>query len=110
MITIASSILFSSFYALYNTSKRVPLSYNSGLEKWMKNNPNSTKTIGLTLLVVAYILWVLATSFGVGTLLFVIELMVIGSFIVILKPLKIVNFEMLIILFSTILILEIYYS
>ncbi|MES2574192.1 MAG: hypothetical protein V4572_04575 [Bacteroidota bacterium] len=110
MITIAISILFLAFYALYYTSKRVHLSYNLGFENWMKKNPKSTKIIGITLLVVAYLLWICVTAFGVGTLLFFIALMTIASLIVILKPLKITSPKTVLLLFSIMGLLEVYYS
>lgn len=110
MITIAVCILFLAFYTLYYTSKRVRLSYNIGFEKWMKKNPNPTKIIGITLLATAYVLWISATALGVGSLLFVIALMTIGSLIVILKPLKIIPIQTIIALFAIIGIIEIYYS
>jgi hypothetical protein len=110
MITIAVSLLFLAFYTLYSTSKRVPLSYNNGFEKWMKNNTNPVKIIGLILLVLSYILWVFATAFGAGTLLFFIGLMTIGSLFVILKPLKIINSKILLLLFVIMGFFEMYYS
>ncbi|MGQ7946838.1 hypothetical protein [Flavobacterium sp. WC2509] len=110
MITIANSILFFAFYTLYYTSKRVPLTYNLGFEKWLQRNPNSTKIIGISLLVTSYLLWVFITAFGVGTLLFVIALMTIGSLIVILKPLQIIPLKTILLLFIIIEFLEIYYS
>jgi hypothetical protein len=110
MITITSSILFLAFYTLYYTSKRVPLTYNFGFEKWMRKNPTPTKITGITLLVLAYILWLYIASVGSGTLLFIIELMTIGSLIVILKPLKIIAPKSIILLLFVIGFVEMYYS
>lgn len=110
MITITSIILFLAFYALYYTSKRVPLSGHFGFQKWMKKNPNPTKIIGLTLLAAAYVLWLYIASVGSGTLIFIVELMTIGSLIVILKPLKIINSKTLFLLFAVMGFFEIYYS
>jgi hypothetical protein len=110
MITISTSLLFFAFYTLYYTSKRVPLSYNLGFEKWMQNKPNPTKTIGLFLLLLAYFSWIYATALGAGTLLFFIELMAIGSFTVILKPLKVIPPETVIAVLVIMGIIEIYYS
>lgn len=109
MITISTSLLFFAFYSLYYTSKRVQLSYNLGFEKWMQNKPNQTKTIGLSLLLLAYFSWIYTTALGAGTLLFFIELMTIGSLTVILKPLKTIPSKTIIALFTIIGIIEIYY-
>jgi hypothetical protein len=109
MITISTILLFFAFYSLYYTSKRVPLSYTLGFEKWMQNKPNPTKTIGLSLLLLAYFSWIYTTALGAGTLLFFIELMTIGSLTIILKPLKTISHKTIISLFAIMGILELYY-
>lgn len=110
MITIASSILFLGFYTSYYTSKRANLSYNFGFEKWIRNNTNPTKLLGLTLLLSAYFMWLYIASVGSGTLAFIIELMTIGSLVIILKPLKIINSKSLLLLFVVMGFFEIFYS
>jgi hypothetical protein len=110
MITIASLIVFLAFYTLYYTSKRAVLSYDLGFEKWMKKNPKQTKITGLALLLLAYSLWLFTQSLGCGTLMFFIQLMAIGSLIIILKPLKKVNIKIILALFTLIALLEFYYN
>ncbi|CAM3575854.1 hypothetical protein [Flavobacterium chungbukense] len=110
MITIASLIVFLAFYTLYYTSKRAVLSYDLGFEKWMKDNPKPTKLIGLSLLVTAYAMWLVTQSLGCGTLMFFIQLMTIGSLIVILQPLKKVNSKALLALLVFVALLELYYN
>lgn len=110
MITIASLIVFLAFYTLYYTSKRAALSYDLGFEKWMKKNPKQTKITGVSLLVLAYILWLYTQSLGCGTLMFFIQLMTIGSLIIILTPLKKVSSKVLIAVFIIIAVLEFYYN
>jgi hypothetical protein len=109
MITIASLIVFLAFYTLYYTSKRAVLSYDLGFEKWMKKNPKQTKITGLLLLLLAYSLWLFTQSLCCGTLMFFIQLMMIGSLIIILAPLKKVNRNVLLLLFIIIALLEFYY-
>jgi len=110
MITIASLIVFLAFYTLYYTSKRATLSYDLGFEKWMKNNPKETKMTGLGLLLLAYSLWLYTQSLCCGTLMFFIQLMTIGSLIIILTPLKKVNSKAIAALFIVAALLEIYYN
>jgi hypothetical protein len=110
MITIASLIVFLAFYTLYYTSKRAALSYDLGFEKWMKNNPKQTKITGLGLLLIAYTFWLFTQSLGCGTLMFFIQLMTIGSLIIILTPLKKVSSKALLALFVIVALLEIYYN
>ncbi|MGN7808971.1 hypothetical protein [Flavobacterium sp. 22076] len=110
MITIASLIVFLAFYTLYYTSKRAVLSYDLGFEKWMKKNPKQTKITGLVLLVSAYAIWLFTQSLGCGTLMFFIQLMTIGSLIIILAPLKKVNSKALLALLVIVALLELYYN
>jgi hypothetical protein len=110
MITIASLIVFLAFYTLYYTSKRATLSYDLGFEKWMKKNPKETKITGLGLLLAAYSVWLYTQSLGCGTLMFFIQLMTIGSLIIILAPLKKVNSKVIASLFIIAAVLEIYFN
>lgn len=110
MITIASLIVFLAFYTLYYTSKRAALSYDLGFEKWMQKNPKQTKITGLILLLTAYIMWLFTQSLGCGTLIFFIQLMTIGSLIIILTPLKKVNSKVLLAILIIAALLEFYYN
>ncbi|QSW91108.1 hypothetical protein J0383_09935 [Flavobacterium endoglycinae] len=110
MITIASLIVFLAFYTLYYTSKRAALSYDLGFEKWMQKNPKQTKITGLILLLTAYIMWLFTQSLGCGTLMFFIQLMTIGSLIIILTPLKKVNSKVLLAILIIAALLEFYYN
>ncbi|MWB95912.1 hypothetical protein GON26_16215 [Flavobacterium sp. GA093] len=110
MITIASLIVFLAFYTLYYTSKRATLSYDLGFEKWMQKNPRQTKLTGLGLLLLAYTTWLFAHALCCGTLLFFIQLMTIGSLIIILAPLKKVNIKIVFLLFVIVALLEFYYN
>ncbi|MCC9017983.1 hypothetical protein [Flavobacterium lipolyticum] len=109
MITIASLIVFLAFYTLYYTSKRATLSYDLGFEKWMKSNPKPTKFLGLGLLLLAYVLWLLTQSLCCGTLMFFIQLMTIGSLIIILAPLKKISRFAILGFFILAALLEFYY-
>lgn len=110
MITIASLIVFLAFYTLYYTSKRATLSYDLGFEIWMKNNPKQTKITGLGLLLLAYSLWLFTKSLCCGTLMFFIQLMTIGSLIIILSPLKKINSKAIFALFTIVALVEFYYN
>lgn len=110
MITIATLIVFLAFYTLYYTSKRAILSYDLGFEKWMQRNPKQTKITGLILLLLAYSLWLFTQSLCCGTLMFFIQLMTIGSMIIILMPLKKVSRKVILLLFIVAALLEFYYN
>ncbi|WP_426483260.1 hypothetical protein [Flavobacterium sp. 2] len=110
MITLASLIVFLAFYTLYYTSKRAVLSYDFGFEKWMQQNPKQTKITGLFLLATAYAMWLFTKSLCCGTLMFFIQLMTVGSLIIILTPLKKVNSKALLAILLFVAILEFYYN
>jgi hypothetical protein len=110
MITIASLLLFLAFYTLYYTSKRAALSYDLGFEKWMQKNPKQTKATGLILLFLAYSMWLFTQSLCCGTLMFCIQLMTIGSLVIILTPLKKIDKKAIFMLFLIIGFLEFYYN
>ena len=110
MITIATLVVFLAFYTLYYTSKRAVLSYDLGFEKWMQKNPKQTKIAGLVLLLLAYTLWLFTQSLCCGTLMFFIQLITIGSLIIILMPLKKVSSKAILLLFVIAALLEFYYN
>jgi len=93
----------------YYTSKRAVLSYDYSFEKWMNNNPKQTKITALIFLLLAYSLWLFSKATGSGTLLFFIQLMTIGSLIILLKPLKVINPKVITVLFILVGLLEFYY-
>lgn len=109
MITIASIFVFISFYMFYYTSKRAVLTYNYSFEKWMNSNPKQTKITGLILLLFAYSVWLFTQALCCGTLLFFIQLMTVGSLIILLKPLQVINTKAVAALFILVALLEIYY-
>lgn len=107
MITLTAFIVFSGFYACYYTSAKAVLSGNSNLETAIKNNPAAAKSIGLVLLLSGLAVAVLYSGIGVGTLQFFIMLMVSGSTIVLLSPLRIVTLRSVVIVFAFALLIEI---
>ena len=88
MTLLATILVFIGFYALYYTSKKAVLHYDNNFELWMKQNPKQSKNIGLLFLIGAYTFLVFSNALGTGTLIFFIQLMTIGSLVIILRPLK----------------------
>lgn len=109
MVSTASLFVFFAFYALYNTSKRAYLSNNNVIEKWLQNNPKQTKIVGFGLLVCAYTLLLFEKAIGCSTLIFLIQIMTIGSLIVILTPLKIIPKKLVMVLFALSIFIEFYH-
>ncbi|ULC59006.1 hypothetical protein MBM09_13955 [Flaviramulus sp. BrNp1-15] len=98
MISIALLILFLSFYIFYNTSKKVKIQSVFGVENWFQKHIKPSKFIALILLVLALILFINHFGIGVGTLLYFIALMTIGSLVILLYPLNLINYKSLILL------------
>lgn len=99
MTTIASLFVFLAFYALYNTSKRVKLAGPLAVHKLLQQKPKQTKALAVGLLAIGYFVLLNHKSFECSILIFSIQIMVIGSLIVILTPLKIVKTIFLLALF-----------
>lgn len=91
MISLVSLTVFFAFYVLYNTSKKATLSNNYPVERWIQQNPKPSRFIGLGILVIAYTTLISLKALGASTLIFLIQIMTIGSLVVILAPLKIIN-------------------
>lgn len=107
MITLTAFIVFFGFYACYYTSVKAVLTGNSSLESAIKNNPAAAKSIGLILLIIGLAVAVICSGIGVGTLQFFIMLMVSGSTIVLLSPLRIITLRSVAILFVFAFLIEI---
>lgn len=91
MISLVSLTVFFAFYVLYNTSKKATLSTNFRFERWIQQNTKPSRCIGLGFLVIAYVTLISLKAAGASTLIFLIQIMTIGSLVVILTPLKIIN-------------------
>ncbi|MES2240238.1 MAG: hypothetical protein V4497_08280 [Bacteroidota bacterium] len=93
MISLVSLVVFVAFFFLYNTSKRAALSSNFQVERWIQQRQKPSRFIGLGILAVAYCLILSSKSIGASSLIFIIQIMTIGSLVVILAPLKIINYK-----------------
>lgn len=108
MISLVSLTVFFAFFVLYNTSKKATLSNNFQFERWIQQNPKPSRFIGLGILLIAYSLLISIKAVGVSTFLFTIQIMTIGSLVVILAPLKIINYKLIVGFFLIATFLEIY--
>lgn len=108
MISIASLLVFFGFYTLYNTSQKAYLSNTLTVEKWLQNNPKPSKLIGLGLLITAYLILLLEKAIGSSALIYLIQIMTIGSLVVILAPLKIINYKLILGMFFLVVFFESY--
>lgn len=102
MISSVIIILTLAFYFFYNTSERSVKSHVLGFEKWIQKKKGLAKTTGMVMLIIAYLILLFYYGIGTGTLLFFIILMTFGSLIILLTPLKMINYKnlLLVVLFS----------
>ncbi|AWW32817.1 hypothetical protein DN752_23220 [Echinicola strongylocentroti] len=106
MITLAAFIVFLGFYLLYNTSKKAQLHQTHRLEIWAHHYPNQSKVIGLLLFLVGLLIAVFDSGLGAGIFTFFVLLMTIGSLVVVVTPIRFLNFKTLIVLFAISFIFE----
>jgi len=106
MITISLLLILLASLVFYNTSKKALLLYNSAIETWIQVNKNYSKAIALLFLIVSLLSIILIFGFTSGIIFWLISFISFLSTIVIIYPLKIVNYKHLIILFLILLVLE----
>ncbi|MBK0369399.1 hypothetical protein [Flavobacterium agrisoli] len=109
MVTIASLLVFIAFYAYYNTSKRAPLHEGTNVEQWLRSKPKQARRIALCFLVLSFTLLLSQKAIGSSSLIFMIQLMTIGSLVVVLAPLKVINPKIIAGVFTLSLFLEFIY-
>ncbi|WP_417444691.1 DUF3325 family protein [Joostella sp.] len=105
MIALASILIFIGFYCLYSGSKKATLN-TSVIDNWFQKENENLKFVGPILLIAALVISVLEKGFASGIFLWFIILMTIGSLIVILSPLKILNYKTVLASFIFIVIIE----
>lgn len=106
MATLVLFLVFAGFFFLYNTSKRATTPRALPVEKWMYNSPQIARPMGGGLLCLALAMSAWVWGLGSGILLFTIILMTLGSLIIILSPLRVLNYKAL----SSILILSLIFE
>ncbi|MGJ8734060.1 MAG: hypothetical protein ACSHW4_12970 [Cellulophaga sp.] len=90
----------------YSTSKRAVITKQFKLLFWLHNKPKSVKIAAIVLFLYSLFLAVYAFGLGAGLIIFTIILILSWSLIVLLTPLKIVNYKLLTLLFLVAFLLE----
>ncbi len=93
MLTLLIVLIFCSCYLLYNTSKRATLATSLTIERKIQENTQLTKTIGYFALISTLILTLGYYGIGTGTFIWFMLLMFIIGAVVVLAPLKIMNYK-----------------
>lgn len=95
MVTGISFLVFIAFYLLYGTSKKMTIVDGFGFEKWIAEHTTVTSYFGLALLIISLGLSCFYWGWGSGVLVFFILLMSIASLIILLVPLRLINYASL---------------
>jgi hypothetical protein len=98
--------MFLGCYLLYNTSQKKIIVSNNTLVKKFRNNEQLSKTIGLGFLLITLVF--ASINFGVfsGILFWLVALTLIMSLLIIINPLRIINYKFLIALLIVLLLIE----
>lgn len=107
MITLIIALSFLGFYSLYNGTQKVDLRRSLLIEIWLQDNPMAAKAVGLSLNFVALIASTLYYGAGSGIFLYFVVLMTVGSLVVLIAPLRFVDYKMVATVFIFSLFIEI---
>ncbi|WP_236977301.1 hypothetical protein [Membranihabitans maritimus] len=108
MISFTICITFLGFFVLYNTSKRAKLSSQLQLETWVQRHAQLSKKIGSGMLITGLVSGVLAFGFASGIFSYLVILMTIASLIVLVAPLRFLNYHIIILIGISSILLEIF--
>lgn len=107
MNTLLIAITFCGFYLLINTSKKAVLR-NGMLENSIQNNPKTAKIIGVFCLMLVMVTSVFSKGISSGILFVTFAILLVGSLVVLLNPIKIINFKWIIVILLVSLIVEVW--
>ena len=108
-ITMITSIIFlmtlGCFFWL-NTSKKAMLNTNTVLEQWFQSHLKLSKIIGSVLYVIALFLCTRYLGNTSGLLFWLISLMTLLSLVIMINPIKLINYKYLFVAFIISLTVE----
>lgn len=106
MVTLISFLTFVAFYLLYSTSKKMVAVGVLGLEKWTGEHKKIAQLTSLALMILSLGLSCYYWGLGSGTFTFFILLMTVASLVILLAPLRLLNYRFLGILFLCSILFE----
>lgn len=93
MITLSVFLVFLGFFVLYLGSERAELNADLAMSQWFRRQRINVKGVGVALFLMATVLSVQIWGLGAGVLFFFVQLMTLGSLVVLLTPLKVLNYK-----------------
>jgi hypothetical protein len=106
MVTLIVVISLLGFFLLYNTSKKADLSRSFFIELWVQDNPKAGKLMGLLLISIALLISLFYFGIGSGIFLFFIILMTVASLVVLIAPLRYINYRIVSLIFLLSFLIE----
>ncbi|MDF0716048.1 hypothetical protein PY092_07815 [Muricauda sp. 334s03] len=106
MATGISLLAFIAFYLLYCSSKKMTTMGNLGFEQPIGAHRKASKYVGLALMIFSLGLSCFYWGIGSGTFTFFIILMTVASLVILLAPLRLLNYRLLGILFLCSILFE----
>ena len=105
-MTLSLLLVFVGFFILYQNSKRTTIDVEMKFIRWFQYQRINAKGVGNSLLTLAAAFSGLNNGLIAGSLIFVIQLMTIGSLIIILSPLRMLNYKFVFSLMTISFIIE----
>ncbi|MER3317849.1 MAG: hypothetical protein RIB79_06115 [Allomuricauda sp.] len=106
MVTLISFLTFIAFYLLYGTSKKMATVGKLGTEKWTGKHKKIVQLASLALMIFSLGLSCFYWGLGSGVFTFFILLMAVASLVILLAPLRLLNYRFLGILFLCSILFE----
>ena len=107
MATLISFSIFTGFYLLYGTSRKMAGVGGLGIEKWIGGHPDISRYSGLALLIISMGLSCFYWGTGSGPFTFFIILMTVASLVILLVPLRMLSRKLVVLTFVCSLFCEI---
>lgn len=106
MKTVTFFLIFIGCYALYSASEKAFLINNTRLQKWFHNNKRNTKLIGTTTLLISLLLSITFFGLSAGIITWIVATSLFLSLIILITPLKVINYTFLTALFMLTFLIE----
>ncbi|WP_115899753.1 hypothetical protein [Tenacibaculum gallaicum] len=106
MKTVTFLFIFIGCYALYNTSEKALLIKNTLLQKWFHNNKRNTSIIGVITLLIGLLLSINFFGLSAGIITWIVTASIFLSLIILITPLRVVNYTFLTALFMLTFLIE----
>ncbi len=106
MKTVTFLFIFLGCYSLYNSSEKAHLTKNTLLQKWLQNNKRNTNIIGIITLLTSLFLSINFFGLSAGIITWIVSTSLFLSLIILITPLRVINYVSLAVLFTLTFLIE----